>query len=178
MQNNCVFIISYLMFWFNCYLHSVHSKKQLVSNICLTRDFQLTYDFNTAKLVYGECREHSTWQNRQMPKRPYPQHFSQMDIVVKVQWTASRETQNSVVWCHTVFEVLIRQVCIHKPDKSHLTIEPPFKWKFLCCGQHVVLSVNTNIMEEQAASICKVEELYASLAMKSSNLHLILQPKW
>jgi len=97
MQNNCVFIISYLMFWFNCYLHSVHSKKQLVSNICLTRDFQLTYDFNTAKLVYGECREHSTWQNRQMPKRPYPQHFSQMDIVVKVQWTASRETQNSVV---------------------------------------------------------------------------------
>ena len=113
-----------------------------------------------------------------MPKRLYHQHFFQMDIVVKVQWTASRETQNSDVWHHTVFEVLIRQVGIHKPEKSHLKIEPPFKWKFLCCQQHEVLPVNTNNMEEHAASICRVEELYASLTMKSSNLHLILQLEW
>jgi hypothetical protein len=56
----------------------------------LTCDFLLTNDFNTAEPAYGKCREHSTWQDCQLPKRLYTQHFFQMDIVVKVQWTASR----------------------------------------------------------------------------------------
>lgn len=102
--------------------------------------FRLTNCLNTAQLADDECRENSAGQNGKLTHQVFVEHFFQVDIVIEVQWTSGRKTENGDIGYQTVLEVLVSQVRVHKPKTSDLEFQLHIPELLILKGIHLHLA--------------------------------------